>query len=154
VHKGKLTYAAEWDEYEQSTFWEKLDYIGVNAYFPLSSATVPEVAVLHSSWDRVLPNLEALSDEYGLPILFTEYGYRSVEGAAGKQWELDDRPFNETAQALAYDAFFEKVWITPWCAGGFVWKWRFFEGAGGTGDRSYTPQGKRAMEVIRKAYRK
>jgi len=153
VYRGELTYAANWDEYEQIAFWEKLDYIGVNAYFPLSLEARPELGELEEAWGAVLPKLEAMSVSHGKPILFTEFGYRSVEGAAGRQWELDDRPFNAEVQSVAFRAFFNEAWSVPWCAGGFIWKWRFFDGAGGEGDRSYSPQGKPAMEVIRKAYR-
>lgn len=152
VYSGKLTYAANWDEYELITFWDKLDYIGVNAYFPLSASAVPPEEELSKAWEVVLRDLESVSNANGLPILFTEFGYRSVEGAAGRQWELDEKPFNEESQAKAFTAFFDHAWKAPWCAGGFVWKWRFFENAGGQGDRSYTPQGKKALEVIKKAY--
>jgi hypothetical protein len=34
VYKGKLTYAANWDEYEETFFWDALDFIGIDAYFP------------------------------------------------------------------------------------------------------------------------
>ena len=36
LYKGKLTYAANWDEYKRIHFWNVLDYIGVDAYFPLT----------------------------------------------------------------------------------------------------------------------
>ena len=36
VYSGKLTYAANWDEYPRVPFWQDLDYIGIDAYFPLS----------------------------------------------------------------------------------------------------------------------
>jgi hypothetical protein len=31
--KGKLTYAANWDDFDKP-FWNELDYIGIDAYFP------------------------------------------------------------------------------------------------------------------------
>jgi len=37
IYKGKLTYAANWDEFKRTPFWNDLDYIGVNAYFPVSN---------------------------------------------------------------------------------------------------------------------
>jgi hypothetical protein len=36
-YQGSLTYAANWDEFEEVDFWDKLDFIGVDAYFPISS---------------------------------------------------------------------------------------------------------------------
>lgn len=35
VYSGKLTYAANWDEFKRVPFWQSLDFIGIDAYFPL-----------------------------------------------------------------------------------------------------------------------
>ena len=35
VYQGQLTYAANYDNYQEVDFWEHLDFIGINAYFPL-----------------------------------------------------------------------------------------------------------------------
>ncbi|MGB5370818.1 MAG: glycoside hydrolase TIM-barrel-like domain-containing protein, partial [Flavobacteriaceae bacterium] len=43
VYKGKLTYAANWDEFQRTSFWDDLDYIGIDAYFPLSDEKLPSV---------------------------------------------------------------------------------------------------------------
>ena len=41
IYKGKLTYAANWDEFKRTPFWDKLDYIGIDAYFPVSEEKTP-----------------------------------------------------------------------------------------------------------------
>jgi hypothetical protein len=38
IYTGKLTYAANWDDFDKVPFWKELDYIGIDAYFPLSDA--------------------------------------------------------------------------------------------------------------------
>ena len=43
VYQGKLTYAANWDDYDDVPFWSKLDYIGVNAYWPLAKTKTPTI---------------------------------------------------------------------------------------------------------------
>ena len=43
VYHGKLTYASNWDDYKNFPFWEKMDYIGVDAYFPLVKHETPSV---------------------------------------------------------------------------------------------------------------
>lgn len=163
VYDGELTYAANWDAYADVSFWDALDYIGVNAYFPLLQDPVPEVEDLVRRWSDVLGTLETFSERHDRPILVTEFGYRSVEGAAGRHWELPDRrsaqpgPRAMEAQARAYEAFFRAWWDEPWFAGTFLWKW-FLEprSRGWGGDRSwdtgFTPQGKPAEEVIRRWY--
>ncbi|MDA7558434.1 glycoside hydrolase, partial [Flavobacteriaceae bacterium] len=50
VYSGKLTYAANWDEYYKIPFWDQLDYIGIDAYFPVSNAQTPLVEECLNAW--------------------------------------------------------------------------------------------------------
>ncbi|HKK38445.1 MAG TPA: hypothetical protein VJ949_03460 [Cryomorphaceae bacterium] len=154
VYDGKLTYAANWDEYNTVTFWNRLDFIGVNAYFPLSDEENPTKEELTSSWNEIGSRLSSASAAYQKPILFTEFGYRSIEKTADTPWKHDQATYEPLAQSAAFDALFNSVWQETWMAGGFIWKWRFFEKAGGHGDASYTPQGKPAMTVIKEHFAK
>ena len=48
VYFGKLTYAANWDDDIGSyTFWEALDYVGVQAYFPLTKDLKPKALLVN-----------------------------------------------------------------------------------------------------------
>ncbi|MBC8152591.1 MAG: hypothetical protein H7Z72_06740 [Bacteroidetes bacterium] len=157
VYAGKLTYAANWDEYATVPFWSQLDYIGIDAYFPLSEQTTPSVAELTKNWQPHADAIRKLSQRQNKPVLFTEYGYRSVDKTAGKQWELPDSwqqkaPANMAAQTNAYVALYQTFWQQPWFAGGFVWKWYDDPKAGGAQDSDYTPQRKPAETVIRRYY--
>jgi hypothetical protein len=152
LYSGKITYAANWDNYTNVTFWPHLDYIGIDAYFPLDTALHPTRAQLSQSWAPIVADLESFSSVHDRPILFTEYGYRSVCRTTGPHWELDDYPFDEATQETAYRAIFDAVWSQPWFAGGFLWKWRFYPDIGGYGDTGYTPQGKSAMTTISSYY--
>jgi hypothetical protein len=86
--------------------------------------------------------------------LISEFGYRSMDGSAGNQWELPDNwryegNANLDIQDKAYRAFFESIWLKEWCAGGFVWKWyAHHEASGGPNNNDYTPQNKPAQKVI------
>jgi len=159
VYKGKLTYAANWDEYHQIRFWDKLDYIGVDAYFPLTDTAVPSVEELHDAWRPIEKELRGFSDKLNVPILFTEYGYMSVKGCAGKTWILEkDRSileYDEQAQANAFTAAHQVFWNKDYWAGGFIWKWYPHEFAGK--DRmykDYTPQNKLSEKMLSKWYKK
>ncbi len=47
VYHGPLTYAANfYVEFEKITFWDELDYIGIQAYFPLSKSNDPMLSEL------------------------------------------------------------------------------------------------------------
>jgi hypothetical protein len=155
VYEGELTYAANWHEgFEHIPFWDALDYIGVQAYFPLSEDEAPSMPALRQGWHQHEAALGAVHRRTGKPVLFTELGYRDVPFAAARPWEwpphqpavADPDP---ALQARLYTAFFEEVWPEPWMAGAILWKWHP-PGRDYAGD--FTPQGKPAEAVIRDAF--
>ncbi|MDT8346720.1 MAG: glycoside hydrolase [Flavobacteriaceae bacterium] len=153
IYPGQLTYAANWDEYKSVSFWEQLDYIGIDAYFPLSDKKHPDRATLKNAWDRIKSTLNYWSNQHNKPILFTEYGYISADYAAREPWKNahDSIAVNLKLQAELYEALYENLWSEDWFAGGFFWKWH-----SETGRRSlikrFTPQEKPALEVIKHYY--
>ena len=156
IFKGKITYAANWDEYPRVSFWEDVDYIGIDAYFPLSEEKTPSVGQLKAGWERYKNQIAALSETVNKPVLFTEYGYRSMDYAAKKPWLADsqDENVNLIAQVNATRAILEEFWGEEWFAGGFVWKWFIsHRQAGGERDNRFTPQNKPAQLVIRDFYK-
>ncbi|MBK9271123.1 MAG: hypothetical protein IPM48_05970 [Saprospiraceae bacterium] len=159
IYSGKLIYSANWDHYQETPFWDRLDYIGISAYFPLTEEVHPEKEVLMKAWKPWLESMKSFSKKLGKKIIFTEFGYLSVPGAAGKTWELEQKidqlPMDQTAQELAYEALFLQFWEQEFWGGGFVWKW-FPEGQGHEGypDKDYTPQGKKAGLVLKNWYQK
>lgn len=160
VYDGPLTYGANWDNFENITFWDQLDYIGVHAYFPLSDKPTPSVGDLMKAWQEPYNRIKKLQKKYKKPILFTEYGYRSIDKAAGKQWELPGgrrdsggHEANTEVQKNAYEAFYQRFWKEPWIAGGFFWKWHGkHDQAGGKDNIRFTPQNKPAQETIKEWY--
>lgn len=157
-YSGALTYAANWDEYPDTPFWDALDYVGVNAYFPLSEEPTPSPEHLREQWRPRVEELRDFAHKVQRPILFTEYGYLSVDGCAGKTWELEQQraelPANEQAQANAIEALLATFREEEFWAGGFLWKWYpAMRSREGFTEKDYTPQGKLAMETLRKWYR-
>ncbi len=122
-----LTYSANWDEYERITFWEDLDYIGVNSYFPLVETKTPTVEEVSNAFEPVKRQIEVVSRQSGRPVLFTEYGFRSIDYTVRRPWDHGDIltgvRVNLQAQANAYTAFYNVFWDEPWVAGGFFWEW-------------------------------
>jgi len=157
IYKGKLTYAANWDEFKRTSFWEDLDYIGIDAYFPLSDKKTPTIIALKKGWQKHKKVIAATSKEKNKPVLFTEYGYRSTDFNTDKPWNVDRHrnPVNLKAQSNAIQAILEEFWEEDWFAGGFVWKWFIdYEKAGGDKDNRFTPQNKPAQEVLKNYYKK
>ncbi|MGH1337940.1 MAG: glycoside hydrolase family 113 [Aureispira sp.] len=161
VYKGKLTYAPNWDSYQDVSFWDDLDYIGVDAYFPLLEADTPSVCALKEAWKPYVQKLEALAKQWNKPMLFTEYGYLSLDRCTYNSWELEKNRgsvnINEQAQANALEALLETFGKKTWWAGGFIWKWYpTYNASMGEGKhaRDYTPQGKKAQVVLHQLFRK
>ena len=89
IYAGKITYAANWyEEFENITFWDKLDYVGVQAYFPLTKNKNPTVKEISNGWNQYFPTFKSIYKKFNRPILFTEMGYKSTAGSAVKPWEL------------------------------------------------------------------
>tara|TARA_B100000949_G_scaffold231794_1_gene244634 strand:- start:17937 stop:19067 length:1131 start_codon:yes stop_codon:yes gene_type:complete len=155
AYTGKITYAANWDEYAKTPFWEELDYIGVNAYFPLCERENPTVETLTEGWQPWKTKMRELAEQVERPILFTEFGYRSMDFTGKKPWLVDrnQENVNLEAQARATQVLFEEFWNEDWFAGGFVWKWFMqHDSVGGNEDNRFTPQNKPAESVIRRQY--
>ena len=151
IYKGKLTYAANWDEYKRTPFWDALDYIGIDAYFPLSEEKTPTVEQLKKGWQPWKEKINKLSEKLDRPVLFTEFGYRSMDFTAKKPWLVDrsEEDINMDGQVNAQKAIFEEFWGEDWFAGGYVWKWFINHDQAGGGDcNRFTPQNKPAQEVI------
>ncbi len=155
VYKGKLTYAANWDEYKRIPFWDALDYIGVDAYFPVSESKTPTVEEIKLGWETWKMELKTVSERENKKILFAEYGYRSVDFTGKEPWR-SDREMNSTnleAQTNALEALYQTLWNEDWFAGGFLWKWFIaHESSGGLENNQFTPQNKPAQKIVSKYY--
>ncbi|MCB0661624.1 MAG: hypothetical protein KDC24_02700 [Saprospiraceae bacterium] len=154
VYSGNITYAANWDDYEDVPFWDQLDFIGINSYFPLVDKKTANLVELETAWNKWLGEIQEFMVDKQAPLLFTEYGYLSVDNCTWQTWEIESNihhyQVNETAQANAYLALYTAFWDKPYWAGGFLWKWfPEMKGHEGYPEKDYTPQGKEAEEVIR-----
>jgi len=161
-YSGKLTYAANWDgEFDGVPFWDEMDYIGVQGYFPLTKKSKPELEDIKKGWDRHIITLENLAHTYQKPILFTEVGYRSDVTTTIKPWEwnefgsvLFEKKSNRTQQ-LAYEALFEKLWDQPWFAGMYIWQWDTRSKPNSTLESlDFSPRFKPALNTLAKWYGK
>ncbi len=144
-YPGPLTYAANWgEEFETLRFWDALDYMGLNNYYPM-----PDDLDLSAQVARV----ESVQKRAGKPLLLTEVGISSYEGGHRKPWTEREGPLDLEVQAAAYEALLKAFWEKPWFYGAYWWKLGT-NGFGGPEDRTHTPWGKPAMEVVSHWYGK
>ncbi len=153
VYHGKITYAANWDDYKYFSYWSKMDYIGIDAYFPLSTNKTPSVNDYKNGWKKFSGDLKKLSDKSEKKILFTEYGYRNVDYAAAEPWKENEGNKNDAAQSNGIQALFETFATEKWFAGGYLWKWYIDKPRHHNKQEiDFTPQGRSAEEVIKNWY--
>jgi hypothetical protein len=108
----------------QVQFWDALDYIGVDAYYPLSFMPDPPLQQIIANWTQYEELLSNLSSTWSKPIIFTEIGYRSYADAAMMPWAFTGSGSPDMlAQYNLYLAFFQTIYKKPYFAGVFWWAW-------------------------------
>jgi len=144
IYPGPLTYAANFGvEFESIKFWDALDYIGIDEYYPLPDDL---------STAAVLQKISAVESRFQKPVLFTEAGFPSVTEGNRAPWDEPSRPVDLEIQAKSYDALLSAFYEKPWFAGVYWWKVGT-NGYGGPTDASHTPWNKPAMQSIDRWYR-
>ena len=156
IYKGKLTYAENWDTYKKVSFLLSLDYIGIDAYFPLSKEKTPTITDLETAWKPIKKEIKNLSSQFKKPILFTEFGYQSKDFTAALPWEHNNNNgLNLIAQNNSLNAIFNQFWKEKWFAGGFLWKWYDNHSqSGGFTDKDYTIQNKPSEKIVKTLFKK
>ncbi|MFF4544324.1 hypothetical protein ACFY1J_08750 [Streptomyces sp. NPDC001406] len=153
-YDGPLTYAANYDEYQHIHFWQALDLIGIDAYWPLVEKPTTDPALLDRAWAPIREKLAAYSARQHRRILFTEAGYVSQRGAttAPYSWTVSTHPA-DAEQAAAYRALLDSFEGRTWWAGVCWWMWDDWPNSGETpAHLAYTPHGKPAEEVLRQKW--
>jgi hypothetical protein len=143
LYPGPLVYAAtQGPEFETIKFWDQLDYIGLNNYYPLPDDL---------STATVVQKVEAVQKKFQKPVIFTEAGFASFQGSHREPWAERPGKIAVADQARCYEAVLRAFYHKPWFQGIYWWKIGT-DGHGGPDDVSLTPWGKPAMEVVARWY--
>lgn len=153
-YSGPITYAATQDSYQDIRWWDALEYVGIDAYFPLTNGKNPTLEGLKQGWSRTANDIETWhASEMNKPILFTEIGYRSGEGSNIQPWNwISTLELDLQEQFDCYLAAFQVLWGKPWFYGFYWWIWESDPGAGGLADTDFTPQNKPVENLLKSWY--
>lgn len=124
VFPGHLTYAANWTDYQQVPFWDALDAIGVQAYFPIADRADAAEAALRESWAHIMGELRGFAERHDRYVVFTELGYNRSLAAPVRPW--DARTDGEEAAAIQQTCMriaLEAIEHEHRVVGAFLWKW-------------------------------
>lgn len=150
LYSGKLTYAANWgDEFEKMTFWDELDYIGLNCYYPLNDKEDVSKAALKKQFADVMKKVDKVCKKYDKKLIFTEIGFRSVDAPwKNPHANANGRSFNAEHQQLCYEVVFEGIQDKEWSKGILWWKWPCYLDYRGAKNTSFTPNRKMAEKTV------
>jgi hypothetical protein len=158
LYSGPMVYAANWgQEFENLKFWEALDAIGIDCYYPLSEKENPSDAELLSGAKRVVEKIRAVAEKFNKPVIVTEIGFTS-SSQPWKNPHQEDRnaAVDLEAQRRCYEAVYQAFLnnkSSRWLAGIYWWKWPSTLEEGGPEDRQFMPNGKPAEKVAAKWYK-
>ncbi len=143
LYPGPLTYAANWgEEFESLKFWDALDYIGLQEYYPLPDDL---------STDAIVQKVEAVQKKFNKPVILTEVGFPSLVEANRRPWDDSSRALSPDLQAQSTEAVFRAFYNQPWFEGMYWWKIET-NGSGGPGDGSHSLWRKPAMQILERWY--
>jgi len=150
VYSGRITYSANWDRLDSVPFWDAVDLIGVQAYFPLSHEPHPTAEALRRGWDAPIERLRRLAERHGKPVLFAEIGYDVSPDAAREPWKTHsrDNAANRALQRRLMQVALERIENESFIRGMFWWKW--MPGSRDFGDFAMRHPG--VMETLRDAW--
>jgi hypothetical protein len=157
VFTGRLVYSANWDEYQTVGFWDRLDFVGIDAYFPLTEKKNPGKEELIAAWETHARQIDSCLKKNKLdkPVVFTEVGYSSADGTNTKPWavfaNLSAESIDQEEQALCLEAMLLACSNYPWFRG-FYW-WSYFPQKRWS-PLGYTIRGKEAEEIMTKWLKK
>lgn len=146
AYAGLLTVAQIKGHETELKWWDLVDVIGIDAYYPIAGATLAEMVY---SWQQYVALAKQLSDAYGgKPVAYTEIGYCSGQCSRNHTPDAAD----DVAHALHYQAVLEAFRGTDaWFLGVFWWNWNTDPGVwpAGAPDDCLTPQWKPAEDILR-----
>ena len=156
TYDGEVVYCANWDAVARIPWWDAVDYVGVQFYGSLADGPTASADEMRANLESHLNRVETVATAAGRPVIFTEVGYRSADGAAIKPHEWPERDRNArvdtSEQATAYRVFMEGINARPWVRGVYWWKWFTNPDTDEEGPDGFSPRGKPAEAVLRAAY--
>jgi len=150
---GQLTYSANWDEADDVLFWDELDFIGINAFYPLSDKANASYVEYAQGAERAVARAIGLGKLAAKPVVFLEIGYTARSDAAVQPWLWPDIMHNvvvdEWEQARALAALIGASVSQPTINGFFVWRYYAnLDDVSQEANWGFSPHGKLAERVL------
>jgi Glycoside Hydrolase Family 113 len=151
AYAGRTTYAFNFGSTFQTGFWPQLDFVSVDAYFPLDRAPVSATpAEMAADWRRWLTMIERIDAPFRKQVVFTEVGVVPKTGAHRRPWDANVQSGLDLDEQSAY--YQATCDAAPGVVSGLYW---WASGPSLPGDLAptdYSPLGRPAENVVRSCY--
>lgn len=150
VFSGQVIYSENYNAPDIG-FGRALDYVGVDAFFPLDAAIGASTGQLAAAWRAWLPQIRQMGGIAGKPVIITEIGVTSEAGSYRRPyvWRQNTGLSLETQQRY-YDASCQV--LKPQFAGLYWWEFDLNPPVNPQRDLSFTPQGKPAEASMQRCF--
>ncbi|MDF3066219.1 MAG: hypothetical protein K0R38_1820 [Polyangiaceae bacterium] len=157
AYPGLLTYAANWDDVDQTVILGELDVIGINAFYPLTEKQSASEDELVRGGREVATKVKELAERWQKPVLFNEFGYTARPDPALRPWEWPDHmsgvKVDAAAQASAYRGLLAGMLESRELVGAFVWRlYADPDDLSQEAEWGFSPRGRLAELYVRDAY--
>lgn len=177
-YTGKLTYAATWTEALHIEFWDELDYMGANPYISFTQDSVnPSLQQLIDGWTKpsdvwgvrtpiverfgenisAMDALKRIADQYGKKLIFTETGFRSLDGSNATPWMWGNGDIDEREQYMMHQAFYKIITDRAgegWMGGYWLWNYDASEAVSDPSpDDGFSTHGKRTDALVEQYFK-
>jgi hypothetical protein len=147
VYSGKLTYSANWAQPSYPAFGWMLDFIAIDAYYPLPVACGATVTDLLSAWLGPLGRIAGMAAPFHKPVVLTELGTSSQWCSFQKPWVWDNGlPTDQGTQVRYYQAACPATVGTT--NGIYWWDYGLDPLSNPMADRSFDIYGKPAEHIV------
>ncbi|HVU00270.1 MAG TPA: hypothetical protein VHE30_00910 [Polyangiaceae bacterium] len=159
VYGGLLTYAANWDDADDTVVWGDLDVISLNAFYPLANEAGAPLSAAVEGGARVAAKVRALAESWQKPVMFNEIGYTTRKDTTVEPWlwpdDMKSVTVDQEAQAEGYLALLAGLLGEPSFAGFFVWRvYADPDDMSQEAEWGFSPRGKLAELVMRDAFQR
>jgi hypothetical protein len=150
TYRGQVTYSANWQD-PVPAFAKALDFLGVDAFYPLGTSSTATADALVTAWQPWLADIRRAAASTGKAVVITELGTTSEVGSYQQPWVWQHGTgVSLEAQAAYYDASCRA--LKPSVHGMYWWVFSLDAVATPSSDPGYEPEGKPAETQIGKCF--
>ena len=156
IYSGKLIYSANHDSFWYIDWWDKVDIIGLDAYFSFTLSYNPTLNKMIEVWNGFYDNLNKFQRRWNRAVLFPELGCQNRDGC---NIAPNDDKYNNNTDPEEFGMFYEslfqsRIWSAPWFKGAYWWMWDLTNFTDESVANGFNPQISVTKDILNQYYNK